>query len=104
MSVRYPATSTSIAAARMRRFRRASRNRLAPAAGAAGEGRVLDIRLEAITVTGSGQVQVHLQLPALPPTLRRAPPGAPGRPGVESVLFRGRLPRSLPTLHRPATR
>src|SRR5687768_15189157 len=92
-SVRYPATSTRMAAARIRRFRRASRNRLAPAAGTGGEGRVLDIRLEAITVPGLGQVQVHLQLPAPHPTLRRVPPAAPGQRGGESVLFRGRPPR-----------
>ena len=89
MRVRYPATSTDTAAARIRRFRRASKNLREPAAGTGAGGLGLDIGLEATTVIESGQVQVLLQLPALSPTPDRVPRGARDPPGGESVLIRG---------------
>src|ERR671922_2649095 len=89
MSVRYPARSTTTAAASIRRLRRASRNRRLPVAGAGADGRALDIGLEATTVPGSGQVQVHLQLPGQLPIPRRGPAGGDGPLCAESVLIRG---------------
>ena len=100
MRVRYPARSTTTAAARIRRFRRASRKRRLPAAGAGADGRTLDIRHEATTVHGSGQVQARLELPGLLPNPRRGPPGGAGPPGDAGVLIRGR-PRPPGATRRP---
>src|SRR6185503_21315911 len=98
--VKYPATRTVSAAARMTRLRRVSRKRRAagPPPAEVTEGRELGIRQEATTDPGLGQVQVPVRFRGRRPSPRRAPPGGPDPAGA------GAGPAPPPAGPRSATR